>query len=134
MSVDHSSNQSKDPVPQPVTPDWEIAIIGGGIGGVGAAISLKRAGLQDFVILERSADIGGTWLNNHYPGVAVDVPGIVYQFSFDKNPDWSRTFPKGAEVKAYIDRLAASYRLHDHLRSNVDVVARTWDRRRTCGG
>lgn len=109
------------------SPDHEIVVIGGGIGGLGAAIALKRAKLDDFVILERSADIGGTWFNNHYPDVAVDIPGIVYQFSFDKNPDWSRTFPKGAEVKAYLDGLADKYELRSHLRLGTEVMERVWD-------
>lgn len=108
-------------------PDHEVVIIGAGIGGLGAAIALTKAGIDDFVILERSADIGGTWFNNHYPDVAVDIPGIVYQFSFAKNPHWSRTFPKGAEVKAYLDGLAHEYGLRRHLRLGVEVMARDWD-------
>ncbi|SHV38079.1 monooxygenase [Mycobacteroides abscessus subsp. abscessus] len=99
-----------------MNPEHETVIIGAGIGGLGAAIGLKRAGLTDFIILERSAGIGGTWYNNHYPDVAVDVPGIVYQFSFAKNPDWSRTFPKGREVQQYIAGLVERYRLNNHLR------------------
>lgn len=110
-----------------MNPEHETVIIGAGIGGLGAAIGLKRAGLTDFVILERSAGIGGTWYNNHYPDVAVDVPGIVYQFSFAKNPNWSRTFPKGREVQQYIAGLVDQYRLNDHLRLGHEVMARVWD-------
>nr|WP_281880914.1 NAD(P)/FAD-dependent oxidoreductase [Nocardia sputorum] len=108
-------------------PQHLVAIIGGGFGGLGAAIALKRAKLDDFVVIERSDDIGGTWYNNHYPDVAVDIPGIIYQFSFEKNPNWSRTFPKGPEVKAYIDRCADKYRLRDHLRLKTEVMRREWD-------
>ncbi|EUA67328.1 pyridine nucleotide-disulfide oxidoreductase family protein [Mycobacteroides abscessus subsp. bolletii 1513] len=110
-----------------MNPEHETVIIGAGIGGLGAAIGLKRAGLTDFIILERSAGIGGTWYNNHYPDVAVDVPGIVYQFSFAKNPNWSRTFPKGREVQQYIAGLVDQYRLNDHLRLGHEVMARVWD-------
>ena len=112
---------------RPKAPQYEVVIIGGGFGGLGAAIALKRAGITDFVIIERSDDIGGTWYNNHYPDVAVDVPGIVYQFSFEKNPNWSRTFPKGAEVKAYIDHCADKYELRGHLRLRTEVMSREWD-------
>lgn len=108
-------------------PDHLVAIIGGGFGGLGIAINLARHGITDFTIIERSADIGGTWYNNHYPDVAVDIPGIVYQFSFAKNPRWSRTFPKGAEVKAYIDGLADEYHIREHLQLNTEVLARDWD-------
>lgn len=110
-----------------ITPEHETVIIGAGIGGLGAAIGLKRAGLDDFVILERSDGVGGTWYNNHYPDVAVDVPGIVYQFSFDKNPDWSRTFPKGREVQQYIASLVDKYGLNDHLQLGQEVMRREWD-------
>ncbi|MEO9329717.1 flavin-containing monooxygenase [Gordonia aurantiaca] len=107
--------------------DHKVIIIGAGFGGVGMAIALKRARIDDFVILERSEGVGGTWYANTYPDVAVDVPGIVYQFSFAKNPDWTRTFPKGAEVRAYIDGLVERYGLDDHLRLGHDVVCRQWD-------
>ncbi|MFB8282999.1 flavin-containing monooxygenase [Nocardia colli] len=112
---------------EPVVPQHEVVIIGGGFGGLGVAISLKQAGIDDFVIIERSDDIGGTWYNNQYPDVAVDVPGIVYQFSFEKNPYWSRTFPKGSEVKAYIDHCADKYGLRPHLRLSTEIMARAWD-------
>lgn len=111
----------------PIDPQHEVVIIGGGFGGLGAGIALKHAGIDNFVIIERSDDIGGTWHNNRYPDVAVDVPGIVYQFSFEKNPNWSRTFPKGAEVKAYIDHCADKYGIRPHLRLNTEVMAREWD-------
>ncbi|MCS3778807.1 flavin-containing monooxygenase [Tsukamurella ocularis] len=108
-------------------PDHLVAIIGAGFGGLGVGIGLKRAGIGDFVILERAPGVGGTWLANSYPDVAVDVPGIVYQFSFEKNPDWSRTFPKGAEVRQYIERLVGKYGLEAHLRFDSDVTSREWD-------
>jgi cation diffusion facilitator CzcD-associated flavoprotein CzcO len=109
------------------SPEHEIVIIGGGFGGIGMAIALLKAGFVDFVILERGDDIGGTWRTNRYPDVAVDVPGISYQFSFDMNPRWSRVFPKGAEVKAYADTLVDKYGLHEHLQLGVEVIAREWD-------
>jgi cation diffusion facilitator CzcD-associated flavoprotein CzcO len=108
-------------------PDMLVAIIGGGIGGLGAAIQLRRAGYTSFTIFERAEDIGGTWYANQYPDVAVDIPGIVYQFSFEKNASWSRTFPKGSEVRAYIAGLADKYGLHAHLRLRTEVMRRDWD-------
>lgn len=114
-------------IPDREHPDMLVAIIGGGIGGLGAAIGLRRAGYTEFTIFERADDIGGTWHTNHYPDVAVDIPGILYQFSFEKNPRWSRSFPKGAEVRAYIAGLADKYHLHDHLRLRTEVMRREWD-------
>ncbi len=110
-----------------MTPDHEVAIIGAGLGGIGAAIALQRAGLEDFVILERAGDVGGTWRDNTYPGIAVDIPAQAYQFSYELNPDWTRVFARGAEVKAYIDDLVAKYGLTPKVRLNSEVNDRTWD-------
>lgn len=109
------------------SPDMLVAIIGAGIGGLGMAIGLQRAGYTDYTIFERARDIGGTWHSNHYPDVAVDIPGIVYQFSFEKYPGWSRTFPKGAEVRGYINHLADKYALRDRIRLGTEVMRRDWD-------
>jgi cation diffusion facilitator CzcD-associated flavoprotein CzcO len=110
-----------------IRPDHQVAIIGAGLGGLGAAIALKRAGIEDFVVLERASDIGGTWRDNTYPGIAVDIPAQAYQFSYELKPDWSRVFATGAEVKAYIDHCADRYDVRRHLRLESEVVVREWD-------
>jgi cation diffusion facilitator CzcD-associated flavoprotein CzcO len=108
-------------------PDHEVAIIGAGLGGLGMAAALKRKNIQDFVIYERADDIGGTWRDNTYPGIAVDIPVFAYQFSYDMKPDWSRFFPRGHEVKAYIDDYADRFAIRPHIRLSSEVRARTWD-------
>jgi cation diffusion facilitator CzcD-associated flavoprotein CzcO len=108
-------------------PDHEVAIIGAGLSGLGMGTALKRAGIEDFVILERAGDVGGTWRDNTYPGVGVDIPTFAYQFSYDLKPDWSRVFAKGAEVKAYVDGYTDRHGLRPHLRLDSEVTARTWD-------
>ncbi len=110
-----------------IEPDVEVAIIGAGISGIGMAIYLKRAGIEDFTILERSDDIGGTWRDNTYPGVGVDIPAQAYQFSFELNPTWSRTFAKGHEVKAYLDHIVAKYEIKRHIQFNEYVRSRVFD-------
>jgi cation diffusion facilitator CzcD-associated flavoprotein CzcO len=110
-----------------VKPDHEVAIVGGGTAGLGIGDALRRAGFTDFVIFERKGDIGGTWRDNTYPGVAVDIPGFAYQFSHYCNPHWSRVYPPGAEIKAYLDRFCDEMGLRPHLRLNTDVRSRTWD-------
>ena len=67
-------------------PDVLVAIIGSGFGGIGVAAQLRRAGVTDVVLLERAADLGGTWRDNSYPGAACDVPSHLYSFSFAPNP------------------------------------------------
>ncbi|MDL4770796.1 flavin-containing monooxygenase [Actinomadura xylanilytica] len=109
------------------TPDAEVAIIGAGLSGIGMGIALRRAGIDDYVVLERAGDIGGTWRDNTYPGIGVDVPAQAYQFSFELNPRWSRVFAPGAEVKRYVDRLADRHGVRPHVRLNSEVAARVWD-------
>ncbi|MCV7162877.1 FAD-dependent oxidoreductase, partial [Mycobacterium stomatepiae] len=67
-------------------------IIGAGLAGLGAAIRLLDAGIEDIVVLERASEVGGTWRDNTYPGVACDVPSLMYSYSFEPNPRWSQTY------------------------------------------
>ena len=110
-----------------MTPDHEVAVIGAGLSGLGMGAALRRAGVEDFVILERAGDVGGTWRDNTYPGIGVDIPTFAYQFSYELKPDWSRVFAKGEEVKQYIDDYVGKYDLAQHLRFHSEVMARTWD-------
>jgi cation diffusion facilitator CzcD-associated flavoprotein CzcO len=108
-------------------PDHHVAIIGAGLSGIGMGIALRRAGLEDFVIFERAGDIGGTWRDNVYPGIGVDIPAQAYQFSYELKPDWSRVFAKGHEVKAYVDQCADGYGIRTYVRLDSDVTERAWD-------
>lgn len=108
-------------------PDHEIVIVGAGFGGIGTAITLSRAGFHDYVLLEQAADIGGTWRDNTYPGVAVDVTSFTYSFSFEMNPGWSRAYAPGRELKAYADHCVDKYHLRSRIRLNTKVVAADFD-------
>ncbi|WP_166256599.1 flavin-containing monooxygenase [Marinobacter salicampi] len=99
-----------------------IAIIGTGFSGLGMGIKLKEAGFTDFVILEQSDDVGGTWHENHYPGCACDVQSALYSFSFEQNPNWSRMFAQQKEIKAYLKACAEKYGLMAHIRLNTHVA------------
>ncbi|MDC0662807.1 flavin-containing monooxygenase [Marinobacter sp. SS21] len=108
----------------------KIAIIGTGFSGLGMAIKLKEAGYDDFVILEQSDDIGGTWHENHYPGCACDVQSALYSFSFEQNPNWTRMFAPQPEIKAYLKHCAEKYGLTDHIRLNTHLTGARYDERR----
>ncbi|GAB2551154.1 flavin-containing monooxygenase [Nocardia heshunensis] len=108
-------------------PDLEVAIIGAGFGGLGAAVELRRAGIDRFVIVDKNSDIGGTWHANTYPGVAVDIPSVYYSFSYEPPQTWSRLFAPGHEVKAYADQIADKYGLREHLLLDTLVEGATWD-------
>jgi cation diffusion facilitator CzcD-associated flavoprotein CzcO len=107
--------------------DVEILIVGTGFSGLGAAIELKRRGMNDFLILERAHDIGGTWRDNTYPGLTVDVCSTTYSYAFEPNPDWSRLYAPGTEVKRYADHCAAKYGIREHVRFGKTVVSASYD-------
>ena len=108
-------------------PDHEVAIIGAGPGGIAAAHLLSRKGIDDVVIIERGDDFGGTWRDNHYPGLAVDIPTLWYQLSFAPNPDWTRLFAPGPEIHRYLRDTAAALDLYPKLLPDTEVVRQRWD-------
>lgn len=108
-------------------PTFEALIVGAGFGGMGAAMQLKRLGIESFAILERSDDLGGTWHLNNYPGLAVDIPSVTYSYTFEPNPNWSRMYAPGAELKAYAVRVAEKHDLRRHMRFNSSVEQVIYD-------
>ena len=84
----------------------KILIIGTGFSGLGMAARLKQTGEEDFLVIERRSDVGGTWHDNTYPGCACDVPSNLYSFSFALNPDWSESFSPQPEIRAYLEDVA----------------------------
>ena len=107
--------------------DHEVAVIGAGFSGIGAAIKLDEAGFQDYVVLEEGDGVGGAWHWNTYPGIAVDIPSFSYQFSFEKRSDWSRVYAPGEELKAYAEHCVEKFGLRDRIRLNTKVVGATFD-------
>ncbi|MFE3189474.1 flavin-containing monooxygenase [Nocardia sp. NPDC059240] len=110
-----------------IDPDHEVAIIGAGPGGIAAGVKLAKAGIEDFVILERESDFGGSWHENTYPGLSVDIPWPAYQFSFERRTDWERFFPSGPEVKHYHADVARKYGLYRHAEFGVNVEREEFD-------
>ncbi|GAB20383.1 putative flavin-containing monooxygenase [Gordonia effusa NBRC 100432] len=110
-----------------IVPDHEVLIIGAGFGGIGAAIELDRAGISDYIIIDKNEGIGGTWWANTYPGVAVDIPSIYYSFSYAPPKKWSRVFAPGAEVQRYAEQVVDTFGLRDRIRLGVGAVAGNWD-------
>ncbi|WP_420472678.1 alpha/beta hydrolase fold domain-containing protein [Noviherbaspirillum sp. ST9] len=108
-------------------PDVDVAIIGSGFSGLGMAIKLKESGNNDFVILEKAQDIGGTWRENTYPGCACDVPSHMYSFSWERNPRWSRMFATQPEILAYLKHCVAKYGLAPHIRFGAEMREAVFD-------
>ncbi|MHA7835076.1 MAG: flavin-containing monooxygenase, partial [Algiphilus sp.] len=91
------------------------------------AIQLRKAGIKDFVVLEKAEDIGGTWRDNLYPGCACDVPSHLYSFSFEPKPDWSRMFAPQQEIWDYLKHCARKYGVLAHVRFGEEVRSATFD-------
>jgi cation diffusion facilitator CzcD-associated flavoprotein CzcO len=107
--------------------DLSVAIVGSGFSGIGLAIRLKQEGVEDFAVLERGDGVGGTWHFNTYPGCACDVPSHLYSFSFAPNPDWSRTYSRQPEIRAYLRRVADDFGVAPKIRLNTEVSSARWD-------
>ncbi|UQA57183.1 flavin-containing monooxygenase [Polyangium aurulentum] len=104
-----------------------VAIVGSGFSGLAVAAELKRAGIGDFVLLERASTLGGTWRDNHYPGCACDVPSHLYSFSFAPKHDWTRAFAPHDEIRAYLEQCADDLDLRRHILFDQQIVGATWD-------
>ncbi|MDP9102131.1 MAG: NAD(P)/FAD-dependent oxidoreductase [Actinomycetota bacterium] len=104
----------------------DVAVIGAGFGGIGAAIGLLRAGRRDLVVFERADRVGGVWRDNSYPGCACDVPSHLYSFSFAPNPGWQRTFSPQGEIEGYLQRTARDFGVLPYLHCSTELLSATW--------
>ncbi|WP_199433092.1 flavin-containing monooxygenase [Qaidamihabitans albus] len=102
-------------------------VIGAGFGGIAMAIELRRAGIHDFVILERADDLGGVWRENTYPGAGCDVPSPLYSFSFERNLAWPRRYAAQPDIHSYLGRTARKYGVTGHIRFSTEVASAEFD-------
>jgi 4-hydroxyacetophenone monooxygenase len=105
---------------------FHVGIIGAGLGGLCAAIRLEQAGIP-YTVFEKNDDVGGTWFENTYPDLRVDVPNHFYSYSFRPNPEWSDFYARQEELFAYIGRCAEEYGVLPHVRLRTEVVSATFD-------
>jgi cation diffusion facilitator CzcD-associated flavoprotein CzcO len=105
---------------------YEVVVIGAGLSGVCAAIKLKESGIHNIRIFEKAGDVGGTWRENHYPGVACDVPSHLYSYSFAPNPDWSRMYAPGSEIRDYVRKCAVDFDVHDLITFDTTIRSAVW--------
>jgi cation diffusion facilitator CzcD-associated flavoprotein CzcO len=103
-------------------------VIGAGFTGLGTAIKLREAGIEDVVILERADRVGGTWRDATYPGAACDIPSLLYSFSFATNPGWTRAYSPSAEICAHIEELVERFGLADLIRFDTEVTGLAFDK------
>lgn len=105
----------------------DTVVVGAGFAGLAMAGALRRAGRDDVIVLERATDVGGTWRDNTYPGVACDVPAHLYSLAAHPNAGWSRTFAPGGEIQAYLRDVAAREGLGAKLRLRTPMLGAAWD-------
>ena len=106
---------------------FDQLIIGAGFAGICMAIQLKKAGFNNFLIVERNAHLGGTWYDNNYPGAACDVESHLYSYSFEQNPNWSRQFGPQAEILQYMEHCAEKYGITPYIQFNTTVTNAAFD-------
>lgn len=115
-----------DDVPIEARQSFRVLVIGAGMSGLLAAIRLEECGVP-YEVVEKNDEVGGTWLENSYPGCRVDVANHFYCYSFEPNPDWTEYFSKQPELKRYFDRCATKYGIRPRIRFRTEVVSATWD-------
>ncbi len=131
MGFDAPEARSARPGRHQPDPDFRVVVIGAGLTGLLAAIKLREAGYS-FTVIEKNPEVGGTWWENTYPGVAVDTPSHFYSYSFELNPDWSHYTPAGPEFQQYLLRVADKYDLRRHVVFDTRVLGCTWDEAAQC--
>ncbi|MEZ4287161.1 MAG: NAD(P)/FAD-dependent oxidoreductase [Polyangiales bacterium] len=105
----------------------DVVIVGAGFSGIGVAIALQSAGIDDFWLLEKGKELGGTWRDNTYPGCACDVPSQLYSFSYAPKSDWSRVFAPQSEIQDYTIDVADKFGVLEKIRFESEALEISWD-------
>ena len=105
---------------------FRVLVIGAGFSGIAMGAKLQEAG-YDYVIIEKNDNVGGTWYENTYPGIAVDTPNHFYSYSFRMEPNWDHYFARGDEIQTYIEKCYAEMGIADHVRFKQEVVSAIWN-------
>jgi len=105
----------------------KVVIVGAGFSGMCMAIKLKEAGIDDFIVLEKAATLGGTWRENTYPGAECDIPSALYSYSFEHNSKWKHKWSKQRQIFQYQKDIAAKYQLEQHIQYETELVSAEYD-------
>jgi 4-hydroxyacetophenone monooxygenase len=123
---DYRKIEWREEIPAKRLEEFKIVIAGAGFSGIVMGLRLQQLGIP-FVIIEKNDAIGGTWYENTYPGIGVDTPCHFYSFSLMPNPDWPDFFSKGPEILAYLNRIADTFGVREHIRFNEEIRSAQYD-------
>jgi cation diffusion facilitator CzcD-associated flavoprotein CzcO len=90
-------------------------------------MTLLEDGQSDFVVIERAESLGGTWRDNSYPGCACDIPSVLYSYTEEQNPDWTRAFAPQPEILDYMRAVAARHQLEPYIHYGHELLAADYD-------
>jgi cation diffusion facilitator CzcD-associated flavoprotein CzcO len=122
MTQSNAFEPQNDAVPHHV----DVLIVGSGFSGLCLAVRLRQSRQDSFLIIEKGADLGGTWRDNRYPGCACDIPSHLYSLSFAPRNDWSRLYPSQPELWNYLGDIADQYELRCKIRFNTEMQSARW--------
>ncbi|MGO2663996.1 flavin-containing monooxygenase, partial [Mycetocola reblochoni] len=105
----------------------DVVVVGAGFAGLAASLALSEAGIDDHLVLEAAAEVGGTWRDNRYPGVACDIPAPQYTLSRRRRSRWTAPFAPGAEIRDYLRDIAAEPGVAERLRTSTPLSSAAWD-------
>jgi 4-hydroxyacetophenone monooxygenase len=103
-----------------------VLIVGAGVCAIALGVALGRLGIP-YTIVEKNAELGGTWYVNRYPGCGVDTPNHSYSFSFGARNPWTRYFAQRQELLDYLKKVALEHDIRNHLRLNTTLTSSRWD-------
>ncbi|MFE9912738.1 flavin-containing monooxygenase [Streptomyces clavifer] len=113
---------------QPLHDAVDVAVVGGGFGGILAGARMRRQGMERVRIIDKGGDFGGTWYWNRYPGVHCDIESHVYLPLLDETgyvPEWK--YSPGEEIRRHAMRIARKYDLYPDALFSTAVTSLTWD-------
>ena len=109
-----------------LAPDFQVVVIGAGMSGLVSSWHLARLGISH-TVMERQAEIGGVWVENHYPGARLDTSNFCYSYSFAQEAGWRHFFSPRDEVQRYFKDMASSRGLLKHVQLGTEVLAMRYD-------
>jgi 4-hydroxyacetophenone monooxygenase len=104
----------------------QVLIVGAGVCAIALGVALGRLGIP-YTIVEKNAELGGTWYVNRYPGCGVDTPNHSYSFSFGARNPWTRYFAQRQELLDYLKKVALEHDVRRHIRFNTRLTSARWD-------